>query len=264
MGADKALGDFLTAHLQGEERYGIPLRRSVEGQVECERGLTDSRTCADDDQLALAQAHEHTVKAGITRRDTRGNPTGLADLFCLVKGLDQKVVQRLVCIFDLTVGHRQQHALRALNNLFGIGRSVIGKLIDLVGGADNLAQHGITANNGSMVLPVHERQRLAHELKNIGLAAYFLQLVLGIEVIDKRDRVDGHAAIVHIVHGLEQRLVHWTIKIVGEKLGKRLLHNLTGEKHGREHVCLCVRVIGKALMRPALGNRQVHAHSFFS
>ena len=88
--------------------------------------------------------------------------------------------------------------------------------------------------------------------------------IFGVEVVNEGDGVDGKAAIIHVVHGLEQRLVHRTIEVVGQELGKRLLHNLTGEKHGRKHICLRVRVIGKALMRPALGKRQVHAHSFIS
>ena len=62
VGTNQTLGNFLARHLQREEADGIASSGGVERQVQSERRLTYSRTGADNDELALAEAHEHTVE----------------------------------------------------------------------------------------------------------------------------------------------------------------------------------------------------------
>lgn len=97
--------------------------------------------------------------------------TGLAHFLGLVIGLDHKLGQRLVARLDLARRNLEQLALGQLDNLFGVGGGVICQRVDLVGGADQLTQHRIAANDGGMVLPVDERQGLTHQLQNVRFAA---------------------------------------------------------------------------------------------
>ena len=62
VGANQALGNFLARHLQRKEADGIARSGGIQRQVQSERRLTHSRAGADDDELALAEAHEHTVE----------------------------------------------------------------------------------------------------------------------------------------------------------------------------------------------------------
>ena len=77
-----------------------------------------------------------------------------------------------------------------------------------------------------MVLPVHERQGLTHQLQNVGLAAHGIKLVDAAQVIDQRDRVDGNAAVVHIDHRGVDGLVNGPVEVIGLKLDLGFLDHL--------------------------------------
>ena len=83
-----------------------------------------------------------------------------------------------------------------------------------------------------MMLPVRKRERVAHEFEDIGLAAHRFKLVDGAQIVDERDGVDGHAALVHAGHRREDRLVRGTVEVIGEQLDEGLLDNLAREHHG--------------------------------
>ena len=226
IGANQALGNFLARHLQREEADGIACSGGVERQVQSERGLTHSRAGADDDELALAEAHEHTVERREARGHARGLTTGLAHFLGLVIGLDHKLGQRLVARLDLARRDLEQLALGQLHDFLGVGGGVIGQRVDLVGGADQLAQHRVAANDGGVVLPVHERQGLAHQLQNVRLAAHGIELVDAAQVIDQRDRVDGNAAVVHIDHRGIDGLMNGPVEVIGLQLDLGLFDHL--------------------------------------
>ena len=226
VGANQTLGNFLARHLQREEADGIAGRRGVERQVQSERRLTHGGASADDDELALAEAHEHAVERRETRGYARGLAAGLAHFLSLVIGLDHKLGQRLVARLDLARRNLEQLALGQLHDLFGVGGGVIGQRVDLVSGANQLAQHRVATNDGSMVLPVDERQGLAHQLQNVRLAAHGIKLVDAAQVIDQRDGVDGNAAVVHIDHCGVDGLMDGPVEVIGLQLDLGLFDHL--------------------------------------
>ena len=226
VGANQTLGNFLARHLQREEADGITGRGSVERQIQGERRLTHSRAGADDDELALAKTHEHAIERREARGHARSLAACLAHFLGLVIGLDHKLGQRLVARLDLARRDLEQLALGQLHDLFGIGGSVIGQRVDLVGGADQLTQHRIAANDSGMVLPVDERQGLTHQLQNVGLAAHGIKLVDASQVIDQRDGVDGNAAVVHIDHRGIDGLMNGPVEVIGLQLDLGLFDHL--------------------------------------
>ena len=226
IGANQALGNFLARHLQREEADGIARSGGVECQVQGERRLTHGGAGTDDDKLALAEAHEHAVERRETRGHARGLATCLAHFLGLVIGLDHKLGQRLVARLDLTRRDLEQLALGQLHDFLGVGGGVIGQRVDLVGGADQLAQHRVAANDGGMVLPVDERQGLTHQLQNIRLAAHGIELVDAAQVIDQRDGVDGNAAVVHIDHRGVDGLMNGPVEVIGLQLDLGLFDHL--------------------------------------
>ena len=176
--------------------------------------------------MALAEAHEHAVERREPRGDARGLATGLAHFLSLVIGLDHKLGQRLVARLDLARRDLEQLALGQLHDLFGVGGGVVGQRVDFVGGANQLAQHRVATHDGGMVLPVDERQGLSHQLQNVRLAAYGIELVDAAQVIDQRDRVDGNAAVVHIDHRGIDGLVNGPVEVIGLQLDLGLFDHL--------------------------------------
>ena len=226
IGANQTLGNFLARHLQREEADGIARGSGIECQVQGERRLTHGGAGADDDELALAETHEHTVE----RREARGHAcsltAGLAHFLGLVIGLDHKLGQRLVVRLNLTRRDLEQLALGQLHDLFGVGGGVVGQRVDLVGGANQLAQHRVATNDGGMVLPVDERQGLSHQLQNVRLAAHGIEFVDASQVIDQRDGVDGDATVVHIDHRGIDGLVNGSVEVIGLQLDLGLFDHL--------------------------------------
>ena len=77
-----------------------------------------------------------------------------------------------------------------------------------------------------MVLPVDERQSLAHQLQNVRLAAHGIELVDAAQVIDQRDGVDGDSAIVHIDHRGIDGLMNGPVEVIGLQLDLGLFDHL--------------------------------------
>ena len=84
-----------------------------------------------------------------------------------------------------------------------------------------------------MMLPVRKRERVAHEFEDMRPRRPIrFKLVDGAQIVDERDGVDGHAALVHAGHRREDRLVRGTVEVIGEQLDEGLLDNLAREHHG--------------------------------
>ena len=245
--ADQALGDFLARHLEREEANGVARGGGVERQVEGERRLTHGGAGADDDELALAEAHEHAVERREAGGHARGLATGGADLLGLVVGLDHELGQRLVARLDLAGRDLEQHALGPLDDLLGVGRGVVGERVDLVRGPDELAEHGVAAHDLGVVLPVDERERVAHELEDVRLAAHGVELVDAAQVVDERDGVDGDALLVHLDHRGIDGLVDGAVEVVGLELDLGFLDHIGREQHGGENVGLGILVLRESL-----------------
>ena len=122
-----------------------------------------------------------------------------------------------------------------------------------------------------MVLPVHQRERVTHELEDVRLAAHGLEFLDRREVVDERDGVDRDVLVVHLVHGEEERLVRRSVEVIGQKLHQGALDHLAGQHHGCEHVGLGLGIVGRRQARAALEHaggaprgigRSVHAAPF--
>ena len=109
-----------------------------------------------------------------------------------------------------------------------------------------------------MVLPVHERQGLTHQLQNVGLAAHGIKLVDTAQVIDQRDRVDGNAAVVHIDHRGVDGLMNGPVEVIGLQLDLGLLDHLGRQQHGGQYIGLCILVLRETQLGATVLDRQPH------
>ncbi len=178
--------------------------------------------------------------------------TCLANLLGLFVGLNHVVGQRAIRAFYLARRNREQHALGTLDNLFGVGGRVVGQRIDLVGGANNLAQHGVAAHDARVVLPSSKRIQLAHELDDVRLTTHRLELVLRAQIVHEGYGVDRHVAVVHLVHRNKDCLVCRAVEIVRLELYQRFLYHLARIEHSGKNVSLGLVVIGQTKLGAAL------------
>ena len=243
LGRKEPLGDLDLGHLEREEGDRRAVCRSIHGEVQCEGGLADTRTGADDDHLACTQAQKLLVDAGEARLDAQ-------ELLVLCRHLAELVVEvlhdsleRRIVALDVGVRRIEDEFLCLIDDFLRILGSIVGKGRDLRRGLDDLPERRVAAQDLCVVAPARQGKGVARELEQIGASADLRKLAFRLQVVGKRDRVDRLAPVKEVAHREEYRAVRRHIEVVRRELDKRILEHIRREQHGGEDRCLGSRIL---------------------
>ena len=169
----------------------------------------------------------------------------IGDLLGLGTGLDGESMEGAIGALVHSVGHGKEHGLGTVDELLRTYRGPIGHGADLIRCADDPPQHGVSADDLRVVLPIREGEGVAHEIADVVLSPSRPELAVGGQAVDEGDSVDRYRVIVHGAHGAEDDLVRRSVEIIGHEVDEGLLDDLAREEHGREDPGLGPDVAGQ-------------------
>ena len=228
----QALRDLGLAHLEREERDGGSTRRRIDGKVQREGRLADTRSGTDDDHLAGTKSQKLAVNARESRLDAKG--VGLTVCLFLKLGvlLLHNLLEGRVAGADTAVGNVQQELLGVVDDLLGVLRRTVGKGSDLGGSLNDRAEGRVSAQNLDVARPAGKGKRVAAKLDEVGTATHALQIARRLKVVRQRDGVDWLTVVEHMVHSREDDPVGRDIEVILVDFDQALLQDLGGVEHG--------------------------------
>ena len=168
-------------------------------------GLAHGRSGGDDDQFAGLQAAGHVVQF-----EEAGGHAGevvAVAVLDLLEGLLQQAGEADRLVGDALLGDGEEALLGLVEDLGDLLAGGVGLVDDLAGGGDQLAQQGLVADDGRVVLGVGGRGDGLGQLDDVLDAADLLQDAAADQFVAEDDQVDGRALVVQVEQGLVEQAV---------------------------------------------------------
>ena len=180
------------------------------------QALAHRRACGEDDQVAGLEAAGDAVEvleAGRRAGDRRALARRAARA-CRARRREQVVDRAEVLAASPRGRPRGSSARRGRRARAAAPRGECTLRLDLVGGAQEPAQHRVLADDARVLADVADGGDRAGQQVDRGAAADALELAGLLEVLDERERVDRLADRVQVEHRLEDQAVRLAVEVL--------------------------------------------------
>ena len=137
------------------------------------------------------------------------------ELLPLVDLRVEDVADRAEVLLAVLVGDLEDRALGAVDELARRGLVAVDAGLDLVGRAQQAAEHRVLAHDARVLAHVADGGHGAGQQIDRGAAAGLVELAGELEVLGEREHVDRLARPVQVEHRLEDRAVALAVEVLG-------------------------------------------------
>ena len=189
-------------------------RRRVVDERGAGQALAHAWARGEDDQVAGLEAAGDAVEVLEARGRARDRRAVRRELLELVQLGGEQVVDRAEVLATVVVGDLEDRALGEVDEL--ARRRLVGvhARLDLVGGAQEAAEHRVLADDARVLADVADGGDRAGQQVDRGAAADVLEQAGLLEVLDERERVDRLADRVQVEHRLEDQAVRLAVEVL--------------------------------------------------